>query len=124
MNVALWIIAGLLAAAFGGAGAMKLATPREKLLPQMPWASDFTEAQVKGIGGLELLGAIGLIAPPLLDIAPTLAPLAAVGLTLTAIGAVIVHLRRGDGMGDAIPALIMGILAAFVAVMRFGSQAF
>lgn len=124
MNTALWIIAGLLALAFGGAGAMKLSSSREKLLPNMPWVADFSDAQVKGIGGAELLGAIGLILPPLVDIAPVLAAFAASGLVLTAIGAVVVHLKRGDGIAGAAPAVVLGALAAFVAIMRFGAEAF
>ncbi len=29
----------------------------------MPWTEDFSDGQVKGIGALEVLGAIGLILP-------------------------------------------------------------
>lgn len=124
MNIALWVIAGILAFAFAGAGVMKLTTSRADLLPKMPWVADATDAQVRGVGAVELLGAIGLILPPLLGIAPVLAPLAAVGLAATMVGAVIVHLRRGDGIGDAVPAIVLGALAVFVAVMRFGSESF
>lgn len=124
MNIALWIIAGVLGLAFAAAGAMKLMTRKADLLPKMPWVADFSEAQVKGIGAAELLGAIGLILPPLVDIAPILAPIAAVGLALTMVGAVIVHLRRGDGFAAAIPSIVLGGLAIFVAIMRFGSESF
>lgn len=124
MNIALWIVAGLLAFSFAGAGVMKLTSSKADLLPKMPWVADFSDSQVKGIGAAELLGAIGLILPPLVDIAPILAPLAAVGLAVTMVGAVIVHLRRGDGVANAVPAAVLGALAVFVAVMRFGSEAF
>ncbi len=124
MDVALWIIAGVLAAAFAGAGVMKLTSSKEDLLPKMPWVADVSEAQVRGVGAAELLGAIGLILPPVLDIAPVLAPLAAVGLTLTMVGAVVVHLRRGDGIAAAIPAVVLGGLSLFVAIMRFGPESF
>ena len=124
MNTALWIIAGILAFAFAGAGVMKLTSPREKLLPNMPWVADFSDAQVKSIGGAELLGAIGLILPPLVDVAPVLAAVAAAGLVLTMIGAAVVHLKRGDGIAGAAPAIVLGALAAFVAIMRFGPEAF
>lgn len=59
MNVVLWIIAALLALAFVGAGAMKITTSREELLPKMPWVADFSASQVRGIGALEVLGAVG-----------------------------------------------------------------
>ncbi len=124
MNIALWIIAGVLALAFVGAGITKLTSSKEALLPKMPWVADVSEAQVKAIGAVELLGAIGLVLPPLVDVAPILAPLAAVGLALTMAGAVVVHLRRGDGAAAAVPALVLGGLSVFVAVMRFGSESF
>ncbi len=124
MNAVLWVVAGLLAAAFLAAGSMKLATPREKLLERMPWVNDFAAGQVKAIGAAEVLGAIGLILPALTKIAPVLVPLAATGLFLTMAGAVVVHLRRGDGVGAAVPSLVLGLLSIFVAWGRFGAYAF
>jgi uncharacterized membrane protein len=124
MNVVLWIVAGLLAAAFLGAGLMKVTSPREKLLERMAWVNDFPQNQVKAIGALEVLGALGLILPALTKIAPVLVPLAATGLVLTMAGAVVVHLRRGDGFGAAVPSLVLGLLSLFVAWGRFGAYAF
>jgi VIT1/CCC1 family predicted Fe2+/Mn2+ transporter len=124
MNIALWILAGLLAAAFAAAGAMKLATPKAKLEENMPWTADATEGQVKLIGLAELLGAIGLILPAVLDIAPILVPLAATGLVITMVGAAITHIRRNDPAPATAPAVVLGILALVVAVGRFGPQAF
>ena len=120
MNVVLWIAAGLLAVLYLFAGGMKLATPREKLLenPNMGWAADFSEAAVKGIGAVEILGAIGLILPWALDIAPVLTPLAATGLVLVQAGAIVVHARRKET--KALPMnVVLLLLAAFVAVGRF-----
>ena len=90
MNITLWIIAGLLAAAFLAAGAMKLAQPKAKLAESgMAWTEDFSDSQVKLIGLVEVLGAIGLILPAALDIAPILTPIAAAGLALTMLGATV-----------------------------------
>ena len=124
MNVVLWIIAGLLAAAFAAAGLMKLTQPKAKLAASgMAWTEDFSDAQVKGIGVVEVLGAIGLILPAALGIAAILTPLAAAGLALTMAGAAITHLRRGEK--NMIPVnVLLGGLALFVAVMRFGPNAF
>lgn len=117
MDIALWIVAGLLALAFLGAGAMKLTRPKEALQSQgQGWVEDFSQAQVRGIGVLEVLGAVGLVLPPLVGVAPVLAPLAAAGLTLLMAGAVATHLRRGE---TPVPPLVLGLLAAFVAVGRF-----
>lgn len=124
MNIALWIIAGVLAAAFLGAGAMKLATPRAKLEENMNWVKSASDGQVKLIGLLEVLGAIGLILPAALDIAPILVPVAAACLALLMAGAAYVHTRVKDPIADAAPALVLGLLSAFVAIMRFGPQAF
>ncbi len=124
MNVVLWIIAGLLAAAFAAAGLMKLTQPKAKLAASgMAWTEDFSDGQVKGIGAVEVLGAIGLILPAALGIAEILTPLAAAGLALTMVGAAITHLRRGEGSMVPIN-VVLGGLAVFVAVMRFGPNAF
>jgi uncharacterized membrane protein YphA (DoxX/SURF4 family) len=124
MNVVLWIIAGLLAVAFAGAGLMKLAQPKAKLAASgMAWTEDFSDSQVKGIGAVEVLGALGLILPAALGIAEILTPLAAAGLAITMVGAAITHLRRKEGQMVPINVLLGG-LALFVAVMRFGPNAF
>ena len=124
MNVTLWIIAGVLAAAFAAAGLMKLAQPKAKLAESgMGWTEDLSDGQVKGIGVLEVLGAIGLILPAATDIAPILTPIAATGLALLMLGAVVTHVRRGEH--NMLPVnLLLGGLAAFLAVMRFGPYSF
>jgi len=61
---------------------MKLARPRLALAGQMAWVQDFSDPQIKGIGVLEVLAAIGLVVPPLVHIAVFLTPLAGVGLVL------------------------------------------
>ncbi|GAB6899820.1 DoxX family protein [Kineosporia succinea] len=124
MNVVLWVVAALLAGAFLAAGAMKLLQPKGKLIESgMGWAADYSDTQVKLIGAVEVLGALGLILPAALDIAPVLTPLAAAGLFVTMVGAVVVHLRRGE-TGGAVPGVVLGLLALFVAVMRFGPNSF
>ena len=95
MNIVLWIIAAVLAFAFIAAGLMKLATPREQLAAKMAWATDLSDGQVKGIGAVEVLGGIGVVLPALVDIAPVLVPIAAVGLAITMAIAAAFHVRRG-----------------------------
>jgi uncharacterized membrane protein YphA (DoxX/SURF4 family) len=124
MNIALWIIAGLLAVAFLASGAMKLTRPREKLAAiGMGWVEDFSAGAVKAIGVLEVLAAVGLILPAALDIAPVLVPLAAVGLVLLMVGAIITHLRRHEARLIASPIALLA-LAVVVAWGRFGPQSF
>src|ERR687890_1624967 len=116
MNITLWIIAGLLAAVFLIAGANKLLIPQEKLAkaPGGGWVLDFSAGFVKALGAVEILGAVGLILPALLDIAPVLVPLAALGLALIMTGAVITRIRRHEPK-PMVADLIYLALALFVA---------
>lgn len=124
MNIALWIIASVLAAVFLMAGLMKATRPKEKLAPTMGWVEDFSAGTVKFVGIMEILGAIGLILPAALEIAPVLTPLAATGLAVIMLLAIVmVHARRREMQNIAINAVLL-LLAALVAVMRFGPQSF
>jgi uncharacterized membrane protein YphA (DoxX/SURF4 family) len=120
----LWIIAGVLAVAFLASGLMKLLQPKEKLAASgMGWTEDFSPRTIKLIGTLEILAAIGLILPALLDIAPVLVPLAALGLVLLMIGAAITHARRKETPMIAVN-LVLLALAAVVVWGRFGPYSF
>ena len=124
MNIAIWIITGLLAVAFSGAGRMKGAQPRTKLAANgMAWTNDYSDAGVKLVGLAELLGGLGLILPAVTGIAPVLVPIAAAALTVIMIGAVVWHVRANDAKG-ALPSAVLGILSLIVAVTRFGPWAF
>ena len=119
MNVLLWVVQGLLAAAFLMAGVLKTTTPKAKLAEKMPWVEDFSPGTVKFIGAVEGLAAIGLVLPALTGIAPILTPLAAAGLAITMVLAAVVHLRRGEHQGIVVNAVLFA-LTAFVAWGRFG----
>lgn len=120
MHLTLWIIAGILAAGFLVAGANKLFVPQVKLAkaPGGGWVLDCSAGFVKVLGADEILGAVGLILPAWLDIAPILAPLAAVGLALIMVGAASVTLRRHE-FKHMLVNLTYLALAAFVAWGRF-----
>ena len=126
MNVALWIVAGLLAVVLLGSSA-KMFVPKEKMAgmlgDQSRWVEDFSPGALKAIGVLELLGAVGLILPAALDIAPVLVPLAASGAVLLFVGAVITRLRRGE-RATIVVDLVYLAMAAFVAWGRFGPESF
>src|SRR5438270_14102659 len=106
----LWIIQWLLAALFLFAGAMKLAMPAAELARQSPLPVGF----LRFIGLAEALGAIGLVAPGLTRIRTGLTPLAAAGLTIIMIGAVVTTVIIGPAAPAMIP-FVIGALAAFVA---------
>ena len=117
MEIAYWIVAGLLALAVLAAGGMKLARPKEALAASgMGWVSDFGGGTVKLIGAAEVLGAIGLILPKLTGIAPILSPIAALALAVTMLGAIVVHVRRKESFT---PSLVLGLLAVAAAILGF-----
>jgi uncharacterized membrane protein YphA (DoxX/SURF4 family) len=116
MTYVLWIIQVLLAGLFLFGGVMKLVVPVEELNQQMPlplpaWFVWFT-------GVVEVLGGLGLLLPGLLRIRPGLTPLAAAGLVLVMIGAVVYSLAAGAGAAAVLP-LVVGLFAAFVAYGRW-----
>jgi DoxX-like family len=134
MNLALWIVAGLLAVVFLVSGSIKLLVPQENLdgLLQRAgpaaqaageWTRDFSPGALKTIGVLELLGAVGLILPAALDIAPVLVPLAASGAVMLFAGAVVMRFRRGERATIVVDLAYLAI-AAFVASGRFGPWSF
>ena len=119
MLIAYWIVAGLLALAYLAAGAVKtFRSPDALVAAGIGWAKDVPLSAVRAIGVVEVLGAVGLILPPLTGIAPILAPIAAIGLVLVQLGAVVFHLRRGEA--KVVPMnLVLLMLAVAAAVLGF-----
>lgn len=120
MNIVLWVITALLTLTYVAAGAMKIAQPKAKLAASgQGWVKDFSGSTVKRIGAIEILAALGLILPAVLNIATILMPVAATGLLLLMIGAAITHARRGE-IPNVVINVVLGILAAGIAIARFG----
>ncbi|MFZ0226136.1 MAG: DoxX family protein, partial [Mycobacterium sp.] len=108
MNLALWIIAIILAITFAGSGLMKQFVAKDKLVTSgQGWAQDYTPTNIRLIGLAEILGAIGLVLPAAVHVAPMLVPLAAVGLALVMAGAVVVHTRRNEPMNVAVNVVLI-----------------
>ncbi len=114
MNVALWIVQGLLAALFLFAGGAKLVLPLDQMAGPVALPGWF----LRFLGVAEVLGALGLILPGLLRIRPGLTPLAAAGLVIIMIGATVVTLVGGM-VAVALMNLVVALLAAFVAYGRW-----
>ena len=97
MQITYWIIATLLAAFYVYGGLLKIVRSQEQLQPMMGWAgTDVPMRVVRFIGVVEVLGAVGLVLPPLTGVAVELALVAALGLTVLQVLAMGVHLRRGE----------------------------
>jgi DoxX-like family len=96
MTVAYWIVAAVLAVFYLYAGGIKILRSKDQLRPMMGWVDTVPLRLVRTIGVLEVLGALGLILPPLTGIAAGLALAAATGFVLIQVGAISLHLRRGE----------------------------
>ena len=114
MNVALWIVQGLLAALFLFAGGAKLVLPLDQMAGPVALPGWF----LRFLGVAEVLGALGLVLPGLLRIRPGLTPLAAAGLVIIMIGATVVTLVGGM-VAVALVNVVVALLAAFVAYGRW-----
>jgi len=121
MSIALWSAQIILALGLIFGSIMKLAQSVEKLSTTWPWAGQVPPALVKITGVIDLLGALGLILPTLLNIKPRLTSLAAVGVIVLMICASIFHIARGEGSQIGIN-VFFGLLAAFIAWGRFKGQ--
>jgi len=114
MNVALWVVQGLLAALFLFAGGAKLVLPLDQMAGPVALSGWF----LRFLGVAEVLGALGLVLPGLLRIRPGLTPLASAGLVIIMIGATVVTLAGGM-VAVALMNVVVALLAAFVAYGRW-----
>lgn len=126
MNTTLWIIAGILAVAYFVGGASQILMTKEKyrsLAASQHWVDDFGAGHIKAIGTIKITGAVGLVLPAAVDVAPVLVPLAASGLMLVMAGAATTRFRRSEWkylVGD----VAYLSLFAFLAWGRFGLEPF
>jgi uncharacterized membrane protein YphA (DoxX/SURF4 family) len=112
-SIALWILQGVLAALFLFAGGFKLAAPMADLARVSPLPAPF----LKFIGACELLGALGLVLPGLFRVLPGLTAVAASGLVIIMLGAVVVTAEMQNLLAAIFP-LGVGVLATVVVVGR------
>ncbi len=119
MNILLWVIQILLALLFLFAGITKLVLPIEVLTAMgSPNQVQLPGLFIRFIGVCETLGALGLILPGVFRRRQDLTPLAAIGLVIIMIGAVIVTIIA-EGVAAGIGPLVIGLLCAFVAYGRW-----
>ena len=114
MTITIWIVKGLLAALFAFSGINKMLLPKTKLLDKgMKGLVNIEEKQIKGIGVLESLGAIGLILPGLLNIFPVISGIAALGLALTMIVAARIHYQLKLSVVANLVVLILCLIVSY-----------
>jgi hypothetical protein len=115
VNVLLWVLQFLLAAAFFAHGWLVLAPPPE-IGAQM--LASFPRGFWVFLGVAEVAAAFGLIVPGATRILPWLVTWAAAGLMVVMISATIYHTVRGE-ISSAFITLLLLAMATFVAYMRW-----
>ncbi|MFI5627316.1 DoxX family protein [Nocardioides sp. NPDC051685] len=123
MNIALWIVAGVFAFGYIAGGIVKLTMPYEKYAAKLHWPEDFTPANVRFMGVVEVLGGVGLVLPGLVSVAPVLVPVAASGMALYMAGAITERIRRSE-YKDLVGDLVFLAAMIFVAWGRFAIEPF
>jgi uncharacterized membrane protein YphA (DoxX/SURF4 family) len=118
MTLALWIGQILLALAFALSGFGKAALPVEQLRARFNWTRHVAPPVIRLIGSLEILGALGLVIPKATGSLPWLTPVAAVGLVLTMMGAILTHVRLHEAKLAGVPVILL-LLSLFIAVGYF-----
>jgi uncharacterized protein YjeT (DUF2065 family) len=116
VNVFLPFLQVALAVVFLLHGLLSLAPPKamRRIMEQTPFSSGF----LRFIGVAEILAAFGLTLPGWTGILPPLTPLAAAGLAIIMVGAVVFHLSRRETPPSLVTAALLA-LVAFVAFMRW-----
>ena len=119
-NLLLWIGQILLALAFlVDSYIHTIGFDNASVRPGMSWLADVGRDRMRIIGGLEALGAIGLILPAATGILPWLTPVAASCLAVLMAIAAVFHLRRpGEGQNIVLN-VVLGLIAMLVAYGRF-----
>ncbi|GGC68259.1 DoxX family protein [Hoyosella rhizosphaerae] len=124
MDLVLWIPAAILTAVFLLSGVTKTSTAYEiyRTRRNTEWAEDFSPKAVRAIGIVEILGAIGVALPQATGLYPIITPLAAAGLAILIVLAMVVLHRRGE-LNKTLPYTgTLLILALTVAVGRLLTQ--
>ena len=109
-----WMLSIVLAILFLVVG-INMAYFYERAKKTLPWVNELPEIIVKILGGLQILGAIGLIAPMFFESYAWLTAAVASALAMLMMMAAVFHVRRHDT--DA--AWLNGLLAVFLLLVAF-----
>jgi uncharacterized membrane protein YphA (DoxX/SURF4 family) len=120
MATTIWILKGVIAVVFAFTGTMKIFSPKAKLLDKgMKGLINLNETQIKVAGLLEVLGALGLILPSLLNIYPVLSTVSAFCLSLTMIAAGLINHKLKLSI---IPNIVIFVICFLIAYLEKISQ--
>jgi uncharacterized membrane protein len=117
MDIALWIITGIMVLFFLAAGLMKSVGPIANVR-KMPWAQPLSTLTIRLIGVAEVLGAIGLVLPQATNILPVLTPIAAVCLAILMVGATATHRKINDPRSASVTTTVLAATLVVIAAGR------
>ena len=112
MNIILWILQIFFGLYFIAIGIMHFSPPAG-LPAVMSWMYELPTWLHYVSGTAEILGGLGLILPGLTKIQTRLTPLAALGLALVMVGAVVYHITRGE-IGNVVTNVVLLAIMLFI----------
>ncbi|HVN59119.1 MAG TPA: DoxX family protein [Bacteroidales bacterium] len=116
MKTAIWFLTGITALLFFITGYCKIFIPKAKLLEHgMKGLTDLDDNQIKIVGLLEILGALGMVFPFILGIAPVISAISAFCLSLTMIVAAYINHKHGVSI---IPNIVIFIICFLIVVIE------
>ena len=118
LHFTLWVGQGVLALFFLMVGYSHGLLPYDEIARQATWMNEVPHALGRFIGYAELAGGLGLILPAATRIKPWLTPLAALGLAIIMMLAILFHVVRGEASVIWVHTLLAA-LALFVAWGRW-----
>ncbi len=114
MNVVIWIFQGILGLAFLMAGFMKISQSKEVLKEKIGgWVDRVALVYIRGIGALEIIGALGMIIPIFADNSPLILVLSTILLISLMIGAAGLHGVRKE-YKEMIPSILFIGMLSFI----------
>lgn len=114
LNVALWVVQGLLALNFVGAAVWKVTTPISELGAKMPWMGQVSPWFLYVTALFDFLGGVGVLLPSLTRIKPKLTVVAALGCVALMAAAIAFHISRGEAASTPFNFVLVA-LSLFVA---------
>lgn len=123
MGVAIWVLQVLVALFFVYHSFMLLRPNPERLQQGMKYVLEMPAGLRVFAGSAEGLAGVALIVTPFLGALKILAPLAAAGLVILMLGAIVFHFGRREFQNIGLNA-VLGVLSAVIAWARFGPYHF
>lgn len=106
----LWVLQWIFGLYFIAIGVMHFVVP-EGLPDILSWMYDLSDTLHYIVGTAEILGGLGLILPGLTGVMPMLTSLAAAGLAVIMVGAIVWHATRGEGLQIANNVFLLAVMA-------------